>query len=135
MPCVLLRGSNRCGGLLCLEKGDYITSTHRGHGHALARGASPGRMFAELFGKAEGYNKGKGGSMHIADVESGILGATGIVAAALPCCRGCSLGKASEEWESITQLFRGRSLQPGPFFGNSEHGGSLDLPVVFLVRV
>src|ERR1700688_438833 len=58
-----------------LRTDDYITSTHRGHGHCLAKGAEPGRMFAELLGKEAGYCRGKGGSMHIADHENGQLGA------------------------------------------------------------
>lgn len=62
-----------------LTKDDYITSTHRGHGHCLAKGAAPDRMFCELLGKEEGYCRGKGGSMHIADHENGNLGANAIV--------------------------------------------------------
>src|ERR671927_484224 len=62
-----------------LRKDDYITSTHRGHGHCLAKGASPDLMFAELLGKEAGYCRGKGGSMHIADQDSGNLGANAIV--------------------------------------------------------
>src|SRR6202051_1780097 len=62
-----------------LTRQDYITSTHRGHGHCLAKGASPDRMFAELLGKEAGYCKGKGGSMHIADPDTGNLGANAIV--------------------------------------------------------
>jgi len=62
-----------------LERTDYITSTHRGHGHCLAKGASPDQMFAELLGKKAGYCKGKGGSMHIADPATGNLGANAIV--------------------------------------------------------
>ena len=62
-----------------LTREDYITSTHRGHGHCLAKGASPDRMFAELLGKEAGYCKGKGGSMHIADPDTGNLGANAIV--------------------------------------------------------
>ena len=62
-----------------LQRTDYITSTHRGHGHCLAKGASPDKMFAELLGKKAGYCKGKGGSMHIADPATGNLGANAIV--------------------------------------------------------
>lgn len=67
-----------CGAL---EDDDYITSTHRGHGHALAKGLDPERMMAELFARKTGYSGGKGGSMHIADVGAGMLGANGIVGA------------------------------------------------------
>ena len=79
------------GACAALRPGDYTTSTHRGHGHALARGADAGRMMAELLGKAEGCNKGKGGSMHIADVDSGMLGATGIVGSGIAPATGAGL--------------------------------------------
>ncbi|MBM7789628.1 thiamine pyrophosphate-dependent dehydrogenase E1 component subunit alpha [Tenggerimyces flavus] len=71
---------------------DYITSTHRGHGHCLAKGADPGRMFAELFGRAAGYCGGKGGSMHIADPSTGNLGANAIVGGSLGIATGAALG-------------------------------------------
>src|ERR1700728_203534 len=67
---------------------DRITSTHRGHGHCIAKGAEPRRMFAELFGRAEGYCKGRGGSMHIGDFGCGMLGAHGIVGAGLSIAAG-----------------------------------------------
>jgi TPP-dependent pyruvate/acetoin dehydrogenase alpha subunit len=70
---------------------DRITSTHRGHGHCIAKGADPRRMMAELFGRVDGYCKGKGGSMHIADFEIGMLGANGIVGAGLPIAAGAAL--------------------------------------------
>src|SRR5579872_173973 len=67
------------GACFALQPDDYITSTHRGHGHALAKGADPRRMMAELLGRVDGYCRGKGGSMHIADFSIGMLGANGIV--------------------------------------------------------
>src|SRR3990172_4891277 len=67
------------GACALLEKGDLFTSTHRGHGHCIAGGADLNRMMAELLGKSTGYCKGKGGSMHIADVSAGNLGANGVV--------------------------------------------------------
>jgi TPP-dependent pyruvate/acetoin dehydrogenase alpha subunit len=73
-----------------LRAADYLTSTHRGHGHTLAKGADLGRMMAELFGKATGFNGGKGGSMHIADFSVGMLGANGVVAAGLPIAVGAA---------------------------------------------
>jgi pyruvate dehydrogenase E1 component alpha subunit len=73
-----------------LRADDYIASTHRGHGHALAKGASPDRMFAELLGKEAGYCKGKGGSMHIADPVTGNLGANGIVGAGAGLATGAA---------------------------------------------
>ncbi len=74
-----------------LNDDDYVTSTHRGHGHMIAKGGDMGRMMAELYGKEAGYNKGKGGSMHIADSNKGFLGANGIVGAGLPLATGAAL--------------------------------------------
>ena len=74
-----------------LRKTDYITSTHRGHGHCLAKGASPDRMFAELLGKEAGYCRGKGGSMHIADAATGNLGANAIVCRSAGIATGAAL--------------------------------------------
>src|SRR5919198_4940268 len=73
-----------------LRDDDYITSTHRGHGHCLAKGASVDRMFCELLGKEEGYCRGKGGSMHIADHENGNLGANAIVAGSTGIATGAA---------------------------------------------
>src|SRR5215813_8510179 len=74
-----------------LNDGDYITSTHRGHGHCIAKGVPPGEMMAELFGRSGGSCKGKGGSMHIADVSRGMLGANGIVGGGPPLAAGAGL--------------------------------------------
>ena len=79
------------GACAALEPDDYITSTHRGHGHTISKGADVDKMMAELFGKYEGYNRGKGGSMHIADVEHGMLGATGIVGSGMPIAVGSAM--------------------------------------------
>src|SRR3989338_5689372 len=78
-----------------LNRDDYITSTHRGHGHCLAKGASPDRMFAELLGKEAGYCKGKGGSMHIADPATGNLGANAIVCGSAGIATGAAF---SSKW-------------------------------------
>jgi TPP-dependent pyruvate/acetoin dehydrogenase alpha subunit len=78
------------GACSALNKDDYITSTHRGHGHCLAKGGAPQLMMAELLGKATGYCKGKGGSMHIADRDLGILGANGIVGGGLGIATGAA---------------------------------------------
>src|SRR3989304_7115348 len=74
-----------------LEKTDYLTSTHRGHGHCIAKGADLSRIMAEILGKQTGYCKGKGGSMHIADFAIGMLGATAVVGAGLPIAVGAGL--------------------------------------------
>lgn len=78
------------GTTMALRLTDYITSTHRGHGHCIGKGAEPRLMFAEFFGKEEGYCRGRGGSMHIADVASGNLGANGIVGGGLPIAVGAA---------------------------------------------
>jgi pyruvate dehydrogenase E1 component alpha subunit len=88
-----------------LRPDDYITSTHRGHGHCIAKGANVDKMMAELFGRATGYCGGKGGSMHIADFEKGILGANGIVGGGIPIAAGAGVG--------IKLLLRRRREQPG----------------------
>src|SRR3972149_6310739 len=79
------------GVCAALRPDDVITSTHRGHGHILAKGGDPRRMMAELMGKASGYNRGRGGSMHIADLSLGIYGANGIVGAGAPIACGAAL--------------------------------------------
>ena len=79
------------GSCMSLTDSDKITSTHRGHGHCVAKNADLGRMFAEFFGKETGYCRGRGGSMHIADVEKGNLGANGIVGGGLPIAVGSAL--------------------------------------------
>src|ERR1700687_6192343 len=82
------------GVCAALRKTDRITSTHRGHGHLIAKGGRLDRMMAEIFGKRTGYCKGKGGSMHIVDYSLGILGANGIVGGGLPIAAGSALGAA-----------------------------------------
>lgn len=85
------------GVCAALERNDYITSTHRGHGHVIAKGAELGPMMAELFGKRSGYCKGKGGSMHIADIDIGILGANGIAGGGIThSCRCCLVFKVAK---------------------------------------
>ena len=79
------------GACMALKKDDYILSTHRGHGHCIAMGVDLKKMMAELFGKSTGYCKGRGGSMHIADPELGILGANGIVGGGIPISVGTGI--------------------------------------------
>jgi hypothetical protein len=85
-PLHLSTGQEAVAAGVCinLQREDLLTSTHRGHGHTLAKGANAATMMCELFGRATGYNKGKGGSMHIADFSVGMLGANGVVAAGIP---------------------------------------------------
>lgn len=86
-------GQESCAVAVCaaLRQGDHVASTHRGHGHCIAMGASPARMMAELFGRVDGYCKGKGGSLHIADMGVGMLGANGIVGAGYALAAGAAL--------------------------------------------
>jgi pyruvate dehydrogenase E1 component alpha subunit len=90
-----------------LRADDYITSTHRGHGHCLAKGASPDRMFAELLGKEAGYCKGKGGSMHIADPATGNLGANAIVAGSVGIATGAALSAKRLGKDNVAVCFFG----------------------------
>src|SRR5438105_11537458 len=90
-----------------LRDDDYITSTHRGHGHCLAKGADVDRMFAELLGKEPGYCKGKGGSMHIADQERGNLGANAIVAGSAGIATGAAMSSKMRGTDQVTVCFFG----------------------------
>src|SRR5687767_10443235 len=87
-----------------LTNEDYITSTHRGHGHCLAKGASPKLMFAELLGKEAGYCKGKGGSMHIADPATGNLGANAIVGGSAGIATGAAYARSEEHTSELQSL-------------------------------
>lgn len=95
------------GVCAALEDGDVLTSTHRGHGHLIARGADVERMFAELFGRETGLNRGRGGSMHIADVSLGIYGANGIVAAGAPIAAGAAWAAAQAGEGRVAVCFFG----------------------------
>ena len=108
-----------------LEREDYITSTHRGHGHCLAKGASPDRMFAELLGKEAGYCRGKGGSMHIADPETGNLGANAIVCGSA----GIATGAA------FTSSYLGTGRVAVCFFGEGALGQGLLYEVMNLAQL
>src|SRR5580698_7492765 len=92
---------------LPLTDADYITSTHRGHGHCIGKGADPKRMFAEFFGKETGYCRGRGGSMHIADVSRGNLGANGIVGGGMPIAVGAALSVKKQRKDSVVMCFFG----------------------------
>ena len=115
-----------------LKKEDFITSTHRGHGHMIAKGADVSKMFAELLGKSEGYSKGKGGSMHIADIGIGILGANGIVGAGLPIACGSGLASKLNGDNSVTVAFFGDGASNQGTFGESLNFAKIfSLPVIF----
>src|SRR6476619_1108449 len=90
-----------------LRRDDWITSTHRGHGHCLAKGAAVDRMFAELLGKEPGYCRGKGGSMHIADHENGNLGANAIVAGSTGIATGAAMSAKKRGTDQVAVCFFG----------------------------
>lgn len=116
-----------------LKPADYLTSTHRGHGHTLAKGADLGRMMAELFGKATGFNGGKGGSMHIADFSVGMLGANGVVAAGLPIAVGAAHAQKIQKQDAITVCFFGDgAINRGPFLEALNWAQVYGLPVLFV---
>ena len=116
-----------------LRPDDYLTSTHRGHGHTLAKGADMGRMMAELFGKATGFNGGKGGSMHIADFSVGMLGANGVVAAGLPIAVGAAHAQKLHKRDAITVCFFGDgAINRGPFLEALNWAQVYGLPVLFV---
>jgi len=117
-----------------LRASDYLTSTHRGHGHTLAKGADLTRMMCELFGKATGFNGGKGGSMHIADFSVGMLGANGVVAAGLPIAVGAAHAqKLLKHGDDITVCFFGDgAINRGPFLEALNWARVYDLPVLFV---
>jgi len=116
-----------------LAAADLITSTHRGHGHTLAKGADPARMMCELFGRATGYNHGKGGSMHIADFAVGMLGANGVVAAGIPIAAGAAHAIRIRGGREIVACFFGDgAINRGPFLEGLNWARIYDLPVLFV---
>jgi len=134
------------GAVAALQDGDLVTSTHRGHGHAHAHGDTAAKtdsarqdhynkMMAEVLGKSGGYCKGKGGSMHIADVEHGNLGATGIVAGNIPVAVGAALAQKLLGTGKVVLCFFGDGASNTGNFHESLNMASLwDLPVVFVVE-
>lgn len=116
-----------------LRKDDFITSTHRGHGHLIAKGGSPKLMMAELFGKRTGYCKGKGGSMHIADLDLGILGANGIVGGGIPIAVGAAYSAYLRGTSQVTVAFFGDGASnKGVFHEGLNMSSAWSLPVIFI---
>jgi pyruvate dehydrogenase E1 component alpha subunit len=116
-----------------LTKQDYITSTHRGHGHCIAKGADPKRTMAEILGKKTGYCKGKGGSMHIADFSIGMLGATAVVGAGLPIAVGAGLSIKLRKTSQVVACFFGEGASNQGTFHESINMASLwKLPAIFV---
>jgi len=118
-----------------LGEGDFITTTHRGHGHCIAKGADPRAMMAELFGRAAGTCHGKGGSMHIADPRHGILGANGIVGAGMPIAVGAGLAARQRAAGAVAVAFTGEgSVNGGPFHEALTLAVLWSAPVVFVIE-
>jgi TPP-dependent pyruvate/acetoin dehydrogenase alpha subunit len=119
-----------CGAL---GRDDYLTTTHRGHGHVLAKGADVDGMMAELFGRATGLSRGKGGSMHVADPSVGILGANAIVGAGIPLATGAALSSKLLRQGRVAVAFFGEgAVNQGAFHEAVNLAAIWDLPVLFL---
>jgi len=121
------------GVCAALRPGDFITSTHRGHGHVLAKGADPARMMAELTGRLTGLNKGRGGSMHAADFSLGILGANAIVAAAAPIATGAAWAALRTGQDKIAVTFFGDgAMSQGVLLETFNLASLWRIPVIFV---
>ena len=121
------------GVCAALRRDDYITSTHRGHGHCLAKGASVDRMFAELLGKEAGYCRGKGGSMHIADQDTGNLGANAIVGGGAPMATGAALSSKMRGSDQVAVCFFGDgALGQGVLYEVMNMAALWQLPVIYV---
>jgi TPP-dependent pyruvate/acetoin dehydrogenase alpha subunit len=123
------------GVMAHLNNDDYIASTHRGHGHAIAKGSDVKAMMAEIYGKKAGLCHGKGGSMHIADVEKGMLGANGIVGAAPPLVCGVGLSAKVRGTKQVGVSFTGDGgSNQGTFLESLNLAGIWDLPCIFVIE-
>ena len=134
-PLHLSTGQEAVAAGVCahLKPADLLTSTHRGHGHTLAKGADSTKMMCELFGRANGYNKGKGGSMHIADFSVGMLGANGVVAAGLPIAVGAAHALKLRKVDAIAVSFFGDgAINRGPFMESLNWAVVYHLPMLFI---
>lgn len=125
--------ASAAGSIAVLEPKDKIVSTHRGHGHCISKEGDVNKMMAELFGRETGYCKGKGGSMHIADVEKGNLGANGIVGGGIPLAVGAALtSKMKKEQYVVLCFFGDGASNEGSFHEAVNLAAIWDLPVVFI---
>ena len=138
----LIRGSSHAaigqeavavGACAALAPDDYITSTHRGHGHTIAKGGDVNRMMAELMGREDGYCRGKGGSMHIADFSIGMLGANGIVGGGLGIAAGAALSAQMRRSGQVALCFFGDgAINQSSFHGVANLAGIWKLPLILL---
>jgi pyruvate dehydrogenase E1 component alpha subunit len=134
-PLHLSTGQEAVAAGVCahLRKSDLLTSTHRGHGHTIAKGASLERMMCELFGRAPGTNGGKGGSMHIADFSVGMLGANGVVAAGIPIAVGAAHALRMRGGDDVVTCFFGDgAINRGPFLEGLNWAAVRALPILFV---
>ncbi|MEX0745047.1 MAG: thiamine pyrophosphate-dependent dehydrogenase E1 component subunit alpha [Phycisphaeraceae bacterium] len=134
-PLHLSTGQEAVAAGVCahLRKSDLLTSTHRGHGHTIAKGAALERMMCELFGRAPGTNGGKGGSMHIADFSIGMLGANGVVAAGIPIAVGAAHALRMRGGDDVVTCFFGDgAVNRGPFLEGLNWAAVQALPILFV---
>src|SRR5918912_2574954 len=118
-----------------LRDDDWITSTHRGHGHCIAKGADLGKMYAELLGRETGYCRGRGGSMHIADTSKGNLGANGIVGGGIPIAVGAALTAKQTKTDRVAVAFFGDGgANQGTFHEGLNLAAIWKLPVLFVLE-
>ena len=123
------------GACSAINEDDYITSTHRGHGHFLAKGGNVNSLMAEIFGKVDGICKGRGGSMHVADFSKNILGANGIVGAGPPLALGVALAsKMRNEGKVVLSFFGDGAANQGMLHESMNLAGAWKLPVVFILE-
>lgn len=121
------------GSCYALTDKDFITTTHRGHGHCIAKGMDTKKMMAELFGKETGYCQGRGGSLHVADVSKGILGANGIVGGGIPIATGAALGSWIRGTDEVAVCFFGEGASnEGTFHESINMAAIWKLPVVYV---
>ncbi len=123
------------GACAALRADDYIVSTHRGHGHCIAKGADLKRMMAEICGRESGYCMGRGGSMHIADMKTGNLGANGIVGAGIPIGVGAALGAKVRGSDQVTVIFFSDGASNNGIFAESLNLAAVwNLPAIFMIE-
>lgn len=130
-------GQEACavGAVAGLRSGDLMTSNHRGHGHFLAKGADPGRLMAELMGKADGYSAGRGGSQHMADFSIGFLGSNGITGGMIPVATGAALSqRLLETGRVVLCMFGDGACAQGAFHEGVNIGAVWRLPVVYFIE-
>lgn len=127
--------ASQTGAASVLRQSDWMVATHRGHGQTIAKGTDVPSMMAELFGRRNGTNKGKGGSMHIAEMKTGNLGANGIVGGGFPIAVGAGLTSKLKKDDKVTLCFAGDgSTNEGSFHESLNMASIWDLPVVFFIE-